>query len=87
MVYGHGDVVTCVARSETSLFADCYVATGGQDCTVALWHWNGQVRLMYFKYESLNEVILFRQGSLPENIICPEKHRHLEPSSPDTTHG
>ena len=43
VVYGHGDVVSCIARSETSLFADCYIATGSFDCTIALWHWNGHV--------------------------------------------
>ncbi|CAJ0943139.1 unnamed protein product, partial [Mesorhabditis belari] len=50
VVYGHGDVVTCVARSETSLFSDCYVATGSLDCTVALWHWNGQAGVVAGEY-------------------------------------
>ncbi|GMR43276.1 hypothetical protein PMAYCL1PPCAC_13471, partial [Pristionchus mayeri] len=43
VVYGHADVVTCLARSETSLYADCYLATGSLDCTVHLWHWSGQM--------------------------------------------
>lgn len=43
VIYGHSDVVTCMARSETSLYSDCYVATGSLDCTVALWHWSGQL--------------------------------------------
>ncbi|KAF8356627.1 sel-2 [Pristionchus pacificus] len=43
VVYGHADVVTCLARSETSLYADCYLATGSLDCTVHLWHWSGQL--------------------------------------------
>lgn len=40
VIYGHGDVVTCVARSEPNLYADCYIATGSLDCTVVLWHFN-----------------------------------------------
>uniref|UniRef100_A0A1I7XJ72 BEACH domain-containing protein n=1 Tax=Heterorhabditis bacteriophora TaxID=37862 RepID=A0A1I7XJ72_HETBA len=55
VVYGHGDVVTCIARSETSLFADCYVATGSLDCTVALWHWNGQLGFIAGEYNQPGE--------------------------------
>uniref|UniRef100_A0A915DUB9 Neurobeachin n=1 Tax=Ditylenchus dipsaci TaxID=166011 RepID=A0A915DUB9_9BILA len=33
VIYGHGDVVTCLARSEASLFSDCYIASGSLDCT------------------------------------------------------
>ena len=40
VVYGHGDVVTCLARSETGLFSDCYIASGSLDCTVVLWHFS-----------------------------------------------
>ncbi|CAI4232259.1 unnamed protein product [Auanema sp. JU1783] len=56
VVYGHGDVVTCIARSETSLFADCYLATGSLDCTVALWHWNGQNCCVAGEYNQPGEV-------------------------------
>ncbi|CAD6185949.1 unnamed protein product [Caenorhabditis auriculariae] len=54
-VYGHGDVVTCIARSETSLFSDCYVATGSMDCTVVLWHWNGQQGYIAGEYNQPGE--------------------------------
>jgi WD40 repeat protein len=50
VIYGHGDVVTCLARSEANLFADCYIASGGLDCTVVLWHWNAQTQLLVGQY-------------------------------------
>jgi hypothetical protein len=50
VIYGHGDVVTCVARSECNLFADCYMASGSADCTVVLWHWNAQLQLIAGEY-------------------------------------
>ena len=42
VVYGHCDLVTCIARSECSLVQDCYIATGSRDCTVLLWHWSNR---------------------------------------------
>lgn len=50
MIYGHGDVVTCLARSEANLFSDCYVASGSLDCTVVLWHWNAQSQVIAGEY-------------------------------------
>lgn len=44
VIYGHCDVVTCLARSESNLFSDCYIASGSLDCTVVLWHWNAQTQ-------------------------------------------
>ncbi|KJH44678.1 WD domain, G-beta repeat protein [Dictyocaulus viviparus] len=55
VIYGHGDVVTCIARSETSLFSDFYVVTGSSDCTVALWHWSGMQGLIAGEYNTLGE--------------------------------
>ncbi|PAV82534.1 hypothetical protein WR25_15898 isoform B [Diploscapter pachys] len=55
VVYGHGDVVSCIARSETSLFADCYIATGSFDCTIALWHWNGHLGFIAGEYNQPGE--------------------------------
>ncbi|VDN55200.1 unnamed protein product [Dracunculus medinensis] len=50
VIYGHGDVVTCLARSEANLFADCYIASGGLDCIVVLWHWNAQTQVVAGEY-------------------------------------
>uniref|UniRef100_A0A183DFI9 WD_REPEATS_REGION domain-containing protein n=1 Tax=Gongylonema pulchrum TaxID=637853 RepID=A0A183DFI9_9BILA len=56
VIYGHGDVVTCLARSESNLFADCYVASGSLDCTVVLWHWNAQTQSIAGEYNVPGEV-------------------------------
>ena len=42
VVYGHYDVVTCLARSECNINQDCYVVSGSKDCTVMVWHWNAK---------------------------------------------
>ena len=42
VVYGHFDVVTCIARSECNITQDCYVVTGSKDCTAMVWHWNAK---------------------------------------------
>ncbi|GAB6031814.1 hypothetical protein CHUAL_010216 [Chamberlinius hualienensis] len=44
IVYGHYGVVTCLARSECNITADCYIASGSEDCTVLLWHWNAKTQ-------------------------------------------
>ncbi|KAL3880046.1 hypothetical protein ACJMK2_032318, partial [Sinanodonta woodiana] len=37
VIYGHFDVVTCLARSECNMNQDCYIITGSKDCTVMVW--------------------------------------------------
>ncbi|VDO42141.1 unnamed protein product [Onchocerca flexuosa] len=53
VIYGHCDVVTCLARSESNLFSDCYIASGSLDCTVVLWHWNAQTQSIAGEYNVL----------------------------------
>lgn len=45
IVFGHYGVVTCLSRSECNITSDCYVASGSQDCTVLLWHWNARTQV------------------------------------------
>ncbi|XP_043969735.1 lipopolysaccharide-responsive and beige-like anchor protein [Gambusia affinis] len=42
IVFGHRDVVTCLARSESYIGGDCYILTGSRDATLLLWYWNGK---------------------------------------------
>uniref|UniRef100_A0A673XGC8 LPS responsive beige-like anchor protein n=1 Tax=Salmo trutta TaxID=8032 RepID=A0A673XGC8_SALTR len=42
IVFGHRDVVTCLARSESYIGGDCYVLSGSRDATLLLWYWNGK---------------------------------------------
>lgn len=44
VIFGHFDIVTCLARSECNVTSDCYVASGSADCTVLLWHWNARTQ-------------------------------------------
>ncbi|CAL1540736.1 unnamed protein product, partial [Lymnaea stagnalis] len=44
VVFGHFDVVTCVARSECNISQDCYVITGSKDCTVMVWMFNAKAQ-------------------------------------------
>ncbi|KAG1699369.1 Neurobeachin [Nymphon striatum] len=44
IVFGHYGVVTCLARSECNITSDCYIASGSEDCTVMLWHWNAKTQ-------------------------------------------
>uniref|UniRef100_UPI003590263B lipopolysaccharide-responsive and beige-like anchor protein isoform X2 n=1 Tax=Myxine glutinosa TaxID=7769 RepID=UPI003590263B len=42
-VFGHWDVVTCLARSEErGRDGDCIVVSGSRDATVLLWPWNNR---------------------------------------------
>jgi len=40
----HFGLVTCLARSECNITSDCYIASGSEDCTVLLWHWNARAQ-------------------------------------------
>ncbi|XP_040823276.1 lipopolysaccharide-responsive and beige-like anchor protein isoform X2 [Ochotona curzoniae] len=42
VVFGHWDVVTCLARSESYIGGNCYVLSGSRDATLLLWFWNGK---------------------------------------------
>ncbi|RXM34315.1 Lipopolysaccharide-responsive and beige-like anchor protein [Acipenser ruthenus] len=42
IVFGHRDVVTCLARSESYIGGDCYFLSGSRDATLLLWYWNGK---------------------------------------------
>ncbi|XP_034356953.1 lipopolysaccharide-responsive and beige-like anchor protein isoform X3 [Arvicanthis niloticus] len=42
VVFGHWDVVTCLARSESYIGGNCYVLSGSRDATLLLWYWNGK---------------------------------------------
>ncbi|KAG5286169.1 hypothetical protein AALO_G00011740 [Alosa alosa] len=42
IVFGHRDVVTCLARSESYIGGDCYMLSGSRDATLLLWYWNGK---------------------------------------------
>uniref|UniRef100_A0A3B5A7U8 Neurobeachin n=1 Tax=Stegastes partitus TaxID=144197 RepID=A0A3B5A7U8_9TELE len=42
IVFGHWDVVTCLARSESYIGGDCYIVSGSRDATLLLWYWSGK---------------------------------------------
>uniref|UniRef100_A0A8C3IXV5 LPS responsive beige-like anchor protein n=1 Tax=Chrysemys picta bellii TaxID=8478 RepID=A0A8C3IXV5_CHRPI len=42
VVFGHWDVVTCLARSESYIGGNCYILSGSRDATLLLWYWNGK---------------------------------------------
>jgi len=44
IIFGHFGLVTCLARSECNITSDCYIASGSEDCTVLLWHWNARAQ-------------------------------------------
>ncbi|XP_008314921.2 lipopolysaccharide-responsive and beige-like anchor protein isoform X1 [Cynoglossus semilaevis] len=61
IVFGHRDVVTCLARSESYIGGDCYVLSGSRDATLLLWYWNG-------KQSSIGES-LGREFTTPRAIL------------------
>ncbi|XP_014679857.1 PREDICTED: neurobeachin-like [Priapulus caudatus] len=46
IIYGHYDIVTCLARSECNITSDCYIATGSRDATVMLWDWSARLQML-----------------------------------------
>uniref|UniRef100_A0A8C0VQA9 LPS responsive beige-like anchor protein n=1 Tax=Cyanistes caeruleus TaxID=156563 RepID=A0A8C0VQA9_CYACU len=46
VVFGHWDVVTCLARSESYIGGNCYILSGSRDATLLLWYWNGKTNII-----------------------------------------
>nr|XP_006812132.1 PREDICTED: neurobeachin-like [Saccoglossus kowalevskii] len=44
VVFGHWDVVTCLARSETPVGSDFYVVSGSRDATLLVWYWSSKLQ-------------------------------------------
>ncbi|XP_064636479.1 neurobeachin-like isoform X3 [Lineus longissimus] len=42
VIFGHFDIVTCLARSECNVSQDCYVVSGSKDCTAMVWLWSSK---------------------------------------------
>uniref|UniRef100_A0AC35TXP6 Neurobeachin n=1 Tax=Rhabditophanes sp. KR3021 TaxID=114890 RepID=A0AC35TXP6_9BILA len=64
VIYGHGDVVTCISRSEPFPFMDCILATGSIDCTVVLWYFSCNTNLVSAEYE-----MAAGEGPVPKAIL------------------
>lgn len=62
IVFGHRDVVSCLARSESYIGGDCYILSGSRDATLLLWYWNG-------KHNSIGESLGSKYTSLARE--CP----------------
>lgn len=62
IVFGHRDVVSCLARSESYIGGDCYILSGSRDATLLLWYWNG-------KHNSIGESPGSKYSSLARR--CP----------------
>ncbi|VDK82214.1 unnamed protein product [Litomosoides sigmodontis] len=90
VIYGHCDVVTCLARSESNLFADCYIASGSLDCTVVLWHWNAQTQSIAGEYNLVGEAaapraILTGHETIVTMICISAEHGVVISASQDGT--
>ncbi|XP_071609775.1 lipopolysaccharide-responsive and beige-like anchor protein isoform X3 [Heliangelus exortis] len=46
VIFGHWDVVTCLARSESYIGGNCYILSGSRDATLLLWYWNGKTSII-----------------------------------------
>ncbi|XP_065544516.1 lipopolysaccharide-responsive and beige-like anchor protein isoform X1 [Lathamus discolor] len=46
VIFGHWDVVTCLARSESYIGGNCYILSGSRDATLLLWFWNGKTNII-----------------------------------------
>ncbi|CAG9537566.1 unnamed protein product [Cercopithifilaria johnstoni] len=90
VIYGHCDVVTCLARSESNPFADCYIASGSLDCTVVLWHWNAQTQSIAGEYNVIGEAatpraILTGHETIVTMICVSAEHGIVISASQDGT--
>lgn len=70
IVFGHWDVVTCLARSESYIGGDCYIVSGSRDATLLLWYWSGRHHIIgdnpnnsEYEYPIHTETILYRIGT------------------------
>lgn len=67
VVFGHWDVVTCLARSESYIGGNCYILSGSRDATLLLWYWNGKTNIIgdnpRGKQNQQNLVYISKNGS------------------------
>lgn len=70
IVFGHWDVVTCLARSESYIGGDCYIVSGSRDATLLLWYWSGRHHIIgdnpnnsEYAYANHTETILYSIGA------------------------
>ncbi|CAB1316931.1 unnamed protein product [Coregonus sp. 'balchen'] len=68
IVFGHWDVVTCLARSESYIGGDCYIVSGSRDATLLLWYWSGRHHIIG---DNPNNRDLLRALEGPELCLRP----------------
>ncbi|XP_078601403.1 neurobeachin-like isoform X5 [Branchiostoma floridae x Branchiostoma japonicum] len=65
VVYGHWDVVTCLARSECYIGGDCYIVSGSRDATLLLWFWSSRLQAITGEPHNSNRV----ERAIPKTIM------------------